>query len=209
MRNNQSVVVDIPEINKVAYREAVVNSIVHRDYFINGEVAIEKWKDRLMINNPGNSLVKKENFGLESRPRNKLIADLLFRTKYMEKIRTGIKRIGNFSERNGNRVEFKFQNSFIVYIFGREDSLGKEKGINERILAPQVTPQVTPQVNLTDLENKIISEIQKNRKISRNKLADILEISSDTVKEYLDRLKEKRILERVGKTSAGYWEIKE
>jgi len=58
------------------------------------------------------------------------------------------------------------------------------------------------------LENKVLSEIRKNPKISRKELSKELGISSDTIKEYLEKLKSKGAIERIGKTSAGYWEIK-
>ncbi|MBU3912482.1 MAG: winged helix-turn-helix transcriptional regulator [Nanoarchaeota archaeon] len=71
----------------------------------------------------------------------------------------------------------------------------------------RATPQATPQAELTELENKIVDEIKKNIKISRKELADILNISSDTIKEYLGKLKLKKIIKRIGETSAGYWQI--
>ena len=72
---------------------------------------------------------------------------------------------------------------------------------------PQVTPQVTPQAGLTGLEAQIVKEILKNPRISRKEIAKELKISSDTVKEYLRKLKDKNVLVRKGKTSGGYWEV--
>ena len=76
-----------------------------------------------------------------------------------------------------------------------------------RTSTPQDTLQDTPQVELTELEKKMLLEIQTNPKISRNDLAIKLGISSDTVKEYIEKLKSKDAIRRIGKTSAGYWEI--
>ena len=60
---------------------------------------------------------------------------------------------------------------------------------------------------MTKLESKILSEISNNTKISRNELAEKLGISSDTVKEYIEKLKKKGVLVRIGKTSGGHWEV--
>jgi len=57
------------------------------------------------------------------------------------------------------------------------------------------------------LENKIFRVIKNTPKISRNELSKKLGLSKDTIKEYLKKLKEKGILRRVGKTSAGHWEV--
>ena len=65
--------------------------------------------------------------------------------------------------------------------------------------------KATPQVGLTKLEAKIIAEIKKDNKISRRQIASNLRIKPDTVKEYLNKLKDKRVLRRIGKTSGGYW----
>jgi ATP-dependent DNA helicase RecG len=92
---------EIPEYPIEAYREAVVNAVLHRDYFdISGDVVIEVHKRALRISNPG-GLVKglnQNNFGKESRPRNRLMADLLLRTDFVEKLGTGISRIRNACE---------------------------------------------------------------------------------------------------------------
>ena len=45
--------VDIPEINKDAIREAIINAFCHRDYTIPQEVQVAVFKDRIEIINPG------------------------------------------------------------------------------------------------------------------------------------------------------------
>jgi len=64
-----------------------------------------------------------------------------------------------------------------------------------------------PLVGLTKLELKILNEIKKDSKISLSDIEKKLNISRDTVKEYISRLKKKKVLERIGKTSKGYWKI--
>jgi ATP-dependent DNA helicase RecG len=43
--------------------------------------------------------------------------------------------------------------------------------------------------------------------ITRKELAKMLEMGLDTVKEYLERLKHKGILKRIGNNRSGYWKI--
>jgi len=54
----------------------------------------------------------------------------------------------------------------------------------------------------------ILNKIKENPKISRNQISEKLKISPDTVKEYLNKLKNKKVLLRIGKTNADYWKIK-
>jgi len=95
---------EFPEYPEEAYREAIVNAVIHRDYFENGEVAVEKLKSRVIVNNPGGLIhsLPKKDFGKTSRPRNRLLADLLSKTTFMEKVGTGIKRIEDYCMKNNN-----------------------------------------------------------------------------------------------------------
>ena len=53
--------------------------------------------------------------------------------------------------------------------------------------------EVTPQVKLTELESKILDKIKKNSRISRSQLSKELNISTYTIKEYVNRLKKKNM----------------
>ena len=101
-----------PEYPEDAYREAIVNAVVHRDYFKGDEVAVEKLKSSIIINNKGGLMFDKQEFGKKSEHRNRLIVDLLARTDFMEKVGTGIKRIQDACFKNSNNVEFNFNEDF-------------------------------------------------------------------------------------------------
>ena len=76
-----------------------------------------------------------------------------------------------------------------------------------RITFKRKTPQKTPQKILTELERRILDEIKKNASISRNSIARNLNLSPYTVKEYLEKLKKKKVIRRVGPDKGGYWEV--
>ncbi|HPD76783.1 MAG TPA: ATP-binding protein, partial [Methanoregulaceae archaeon] len=76
-----------------AFREAVINAVCHRDYQSSGNVQVSIFANSLEILNPGllpptltiESLKRRHS----SKPRNRLIADLLFRIKYIERWGSG------------------------------------------------------------------------------------------------------------------------
>lgn len=70
-----------------------VNAVIHFDYFLGDTIAIEKLKSSIIINNKGELLFPKSEFGKKSEARNRLLVDLLARTDFMEKAGTGIKRV--------------------------------------------------------------------------------------------------------------------
>ena len=109
---------EIPEIPEVALREAVVNAVCHRDYFEKGaNVMIEIFDDKIEISNPGGlpSGLTRKTFGTKSVVRNPVIASLLHRAGYIEKIGTGIRRIEQAVKEHGKgSVNFSFDSFFTV-----------------------------------------------------------------------------------------------
>jgi ATP-dependent DNA helicase RecG len=103
---------EFPEYPIEAYREAIVNAVIHFDYFLGDMIAIEKHKSSIVINNKGELLFPKDEFWIRSEPRNKLLVDLLARTDFMEKAGTGIKRIKDGCFENNNKVLFSFSDTF-------------------------------------------------------------------------------------------------
>ena len=77
------------------------------------------------------------------------------------------------------------------------------------IKPPLETPLKTEiqDIYLTELEDKIFKQIQIDNHITFENIATNLSISRNTVKEYVDKLKNKRVLRRVGGRRGGHREI--
>jgi ATP-dependent DNA helicase RecG len=122
------------EIPEEALREVIVNAVVHRDYNIKGaNIKVEVFSDRLEVSSPGGlpSGMALEDLGKKSLARNPIIADVLSRTPYMEKLGTGINRIADaLTDAKLNKAIYQSSGFFTVTL--------------QR--TPHVTPQVTPQV---------------------------------------------------------------
>jgi ATP-dependent DNA helicase RecG len=79
--------------------------------------------------------------------------------------------------------------------------------VNKKEDGDGVTPPITPPI--TELVQKIIDMVGLKSTITRKELAEILEVGMDTVKEYLEKLKHKGVLMRIGNNRSGYWKIKD
>lgn len=80
----------------VALREAVINAFCHRDYFDkHSRILIEIFSNRIEISNPGGlpSGLSRKDFGTRSVARNPLIASMLQRARFIERLGTGIRRM--------------------------------------------------------------------------------------------------------------------
>lgn len=91
--------VDKPDFADRAVTEALVNSLIHRDYIVLGsEVHIDIYDDRLEIQSPGGMFEGKpiqdcDINAIGSVRRNPVIADLFHRMKYMERRGSGLRKI--------------------------------------------------------------------------------------------------------------------
>lgn len=80
--------------------EGIINSIAHRDYYLDGtQIQIDMFKDRLEISSPG-GLYRKNQIGktydltgIISKRRNELISEVLVRCNVMEAAGTGFDKI--------------------------------------------------------------------------------------------------------------------
>lgn len=160
---------------------------------------LQIFSDRVEISNPGGlpSGLSKESFGHKSVTRNPLIADLLHRIGYIEKIGTGIKRIKDaIAETSNCSVEFKIDEHWFSTIFYRN-----------KAQKSNVTNNVTN--NVTDKQPRlvqILNAISSNPKITTNELAQNFAVSKRTILRDIDKLKQDYI-RRVGNERDGIWVI--
>ena len=111
---------EIPEIPYDALKEALLNSIIHRDYFeIGARVMVEIFDDRVEISNPGELLVDEKEFGKKaiSVARNPVLFDIFHRLQLIEKVGTGVQRIIKAIQARKLSIEFYFGRFFSVTFF--------------------------------------------------------------------------------------------
>lgn len=185
-----------------------MNAIAHRDYFISGaNILVDIFFDRVEITNPGGLVkgLKREDLGKRSLSRNNLLFGLMQRMELVEKVGSGIVRMERGMEKYGlKKPRFDINDNWFSIIFDRPVQRLSETTWK----TPQKTPQKTPRKILTELEAKILGEIKKDPHISRIRIANVLKLSEYTVKEYLEKLKHKEVIERIGPAKGGYWRVK-
>jgi ATP-dependent DNA helicase RecG len=203
---------EIPEIPVEAIREAVGNSLCHRDYSNpkGNEVAI--FKDRIEIYNPGQfpEGIEPEDFIKgkgHSILRNPLIAETMFRSEDIEKWASGIKRIYDVCQKSDARVEFNRAKTGFVVVFYRpqwEEGKGLAKGGQKRWSEKVVRKGGQ---RLTAKQTSLMELLKQTPMISRREIAGKLGINESAVQKRLDSLRKKGVLRRVGPDKGGHWEI--
>jgi ATP-dependent DNA helicase RecG len=193
---------EIPEVPFGALREALVNSVCHRDYRNpkGNEVAI--FRDRVEIYNPGEFPAghTPEDFlsGRErSILRNPLIAETLFKSKDIEKWGSGLKRIADECKEQGVGVKFEIIKTGFLVTFIRK----AEEALSHSVVDKTVVKTV---VKASD---KIISLIAANTHITVRELARQTGLTVRGVEWNLQKLRKDGKLKRIGGRKAGHWEV--
>ncbi len=87
---------EVQEIPEAVFREALLNALTHRDYFVDREhIFVHMHPSRMVITSPGGLPygLTLEELGTRSVPRNRLIADMFHRMGYVERLGSGIFRM--------------------------------------------------------------------------------------------------------------------
>ncbi|OGF47153.1 MAG: transcriptional regulator [Candidatus Firestonebacteria bacterium RIFOXYC2_FULL_39_67] len=193
---------EIPEVPIDAIREALVNSFCHRDYVAPESNKIAIFKNRIEIWNPGDfpegftpmDFIKKEE---QSILRNPLIADILYKSKEIEKWGSGLKKIYNLCKENNIKVDFKILKAGFMVIFYRQ---GWE---SERDVSGQTTQKTTQKTT-----QNILAFIRQNPTVTRKELAALVgNITEDGIKYHLAALIKNKTIKRVGGDKGGHWEV--
>ena len=62
---------------------------------------------------------------------------------------------------------------------------------------------------VTENQKKILNNISRNRFVTVKKLSKIVGISERKIKENISKLKQKKLLKRIGPAKGGHWEVVE
>ena len=136
----------------------------------------------------------RKSFGTKSVVRNPVIASLLHRSGYIEKIGTGIRRIEKAVKEHGKGgVTFSFDSFFTVWF--------------RRVRTSQKTLAETTQ-KTTQKQKAIIDYLKQNPRAGRQEISENIDgITEDGVKYNLKRLQEIGLLIRHGSDRGGSWEV--
>lgn len=190
---------EILQLPETALREAIVNAVTHRDYFERGaNVLVELFSDRLEITNPGGLPAGMEvsDLGKKSITRNPLIAAMLLRADYIEKLGTGIKRIKKALKEGGHYPVIFEIDRFFTIIFRLKYKYSVEKGNDEPLNEP-----------LNEPLKVLLKELELDPSASKEKLAEKIGVSRATITRHIKKLKELKLIKRIGSDKTGYWEV--
>lgn len=195
---------DKPEYPVAAFREAITNAVVHRDYFLADSMAISIaiFDDRIEIESPGvlPQGVTVENIKEKQRTRNPLIARILFEMDYFDEWGRGIERMIAAMKNSGlpEPIFKEGQLSFLVILKGIESKSKKRKVVTAASLGSP----------LNERQKWVIDYLSKYGKITTKELKNkFKEISRITIKRDLAYLRKDKKIEFRGALKTGYYAL--
>lgn len=186
----------LPEFDKDAFREAIVNAFCHRDYTMLGMVRVLINDEGLTISNPGGFI---EEIGInnlltaEPHGRNPVLADALKRIGLAERTGRGIDRIyegsllygkllPDYSESDSTRVTLFIPRSalnraFVKMIVDEQNRTGQIMSLNKLL---------------------VLYSIEKLSRAGTAMIASDTNLSESRVKSVVEKLVEDSLVEAVG-----------
>jgi ATP-dependent DNA helicase RecG len=191
--------VDEPLFPLVALREALVNAICHRDYaLVGGSVQVAVYDDRLEIWSDGSLPHGVEIADLKrdhrSRPRNPLLADVLFRRGLVERWGRGTQKIVELCVEAGH-PEPEFVEA------------GGAVGV--RFLPSGYVAPLRISHDLTERQREILQAIAEEGELPLREIHERITgtIATRTLQDDLAHLRKLRLIESVGRGRGAYYRL--
>jgi len=188
--------ISVPDFDKRAIREALVNAFCHRDYTMLGRVRVLIDDDGLSISNPGGFVegVTLENLlTVEPHGRNPALADAL-------------KRIG-LAERTGRGIYRIFEGSLL---YGKPiPDYSESNEVMVKLFIPKSLPDHSFTKLISEEQNKagaslpinsllILNELKRSRRLTLSELSEAVYVSESKVKIAVEKLIEAGMIEGSG-----------
>ena len=177
------------EIPRPVIAEAIVNAVAHRNYRHNGFVQVIVFADRIEVWNPEElppgltpELLRHPHGPI---PRNPLIAEPLFRVKYVEKAGTGTTdMIADCLKAGLPEPDFRQSGPHFVTTLWRD----------------WLTESVMKQLGLKDSERDLVALLKATGRIANKSYQEKFGVTKATASRHLEALADKGILIKIGTT---------
>ena len=182
-----------------AIREIIINMVVHRDYMHYGDSSVKVFDHHIEFFNPGAlpqsiSIEQLLSGDYTSQARNKKVSSIFKEAGVIEKYGSGIKRI---------------QNAFLNY--GLEAPVFENFQHGFRVIVSTQTVQKTVQKTVEKTVEKtdelILNLIKSDSRITTKAIQQRTGLSRRGIEWQIQKLKDQKIINRIGPDKGGHWEI--
>jgi ATP-dependent DNA helicase RecG len=198
---------DTKEID--ALREALVNLLIHSDYFSIMKPRIRVFTNRIEFENPGSLPLPVEELLKidESLPRNPVLAKFFRVAKLCESGGYGFDKMLEWKKQTGNNVTFETSIGKTKFAFFIDTTkIAKDESDNENVVK-NVANDVAK--NLTERQQIIVKFMCDLPTITAEEMSQRLSVAQRTIQRDIQALTKSGIVRREGGRSDGKWLIVE
>jgi ATP-dependent DNA helicase RecG len=189
-------------IPRQAFREAVLNAVIHRDYSTGNPIHIHIYTDKVLIYNDGGL---PEDWTVEdllaahtSIPYNPLIANCFFRSGQIEAWGRGVEKITSSCKSWGKQEPiYRVRSNEVMIRFNTDVGIVKN-----------IVDNIVDNVAINPIQIKILELMQAEPKMTAKAIANEVGIAPRNVQVHIKTLKSMGLIERVGAAKGGHWAVK-
>lgn len=189
---------NIEEYPYDAIKEAIINAVCHRNYEIQNNIFVNVFDDRVEVFSPGNipnNQTLKQVYG-HSNPRNRVILEAFHKASYVEKLGSGLKRMGELMLIHGlKKPQYEMSTVYFKVTF---------RGPKDKILELIKPSNVTDlrELGLNERQIKTLNLLQKQKFIASMEYAQTFKVNDRTARRDLRKLVEIGYIKTTGKSTA-------
>ena len=196
-------------------REALINTLVHADYYGRQGTVITKSPNALSFANPGSMRVSLKTAleGGVSDPRNATLMKMFSLIGIGERAGSGVPSIISvWNDATGEIPTYKQSFAperveFTIKMTSLADTSADNLPVNNAIVTTEKTTEKTTKKTTEKTTEKILCLIKENPRITYRELADALGLTEDGIYWSVKQLRGQDLLRRIGGRKDGYWEI--
>lgn len=188
-----------------AFREAIINAILHNKWVDENEPMISVFSNRIEVLSRGSLPIGQTKDGFfrgESIPVNPKLSEIFLQLHISEKSGRGVPKI--VASYGKNAFIFN-ENSIVCTLPFYNESTLENKVENKLENKLENKANAKP---LNKIANLILNEIRDNPNITIYQLHLILNVGQTTINNYLAKLKKEGYIKRIGSNKTGYWIVK-
>ena len=192
-----------------AVREALLNSLVHADYYGRQGTVVVKGLDRMSFANPGDMRISLKTAleGGVSDPRNAILMKMFSLIGVGERAGSGVPSIiSAWSDATGMVPIYKqsFAPERVEFVIDLHRNASDKLPINDVIVTQsgKLSEKTTEKTT-----EKILSIIRANPKVTYKELAEALGLTEDGIYWSVKQLRKQGLLRRIGGRKEGYWQV--
>ncbi len=195
---------DVRDYPEEALREALLNSIMHRDYSFNGSTIINMFDDHIEFSSLGGlvtGLSMEAIFMGVSQSRNPNLAAVFYRMNLVESYGTGIDKIQRlYADSSMSPVFQSAEGAFLVKLYNKNEYSVLETRTN--------TERKPRRTDIDTIKNQVYEYVKENGEITRKKVEEMFGIKTTKAYKVLNEMCEETLLVQKGEGKLRRYELK-